>query len=986
MNKVYKVVWSKVKNTYVVASELAKSHTKAPKSGVIGWTLVCGVLAGVLSTGMVMPVFAAGDANKIVNGSTSTVTGADVKAYLDAYMRVLAGDGWYSVAIGQGTRVTNAKHDLAIGTSASATGNGSMAIGSHATANADGAIAIGCAGTSYSGETVTRATGTGSMAIGLNSYVRGTRGIAIGIGTREKDDYGIVIGTGGISEGGRSTALGNLAYATGENSLALGSGARADGTDSVTTGHQGTVFTRAVAVGADSFACNENAMALGSLAMSSGKNSVAIGYGSNADEENVVSFGGKRTVWSSVNGSVQSESYGVETRRLTNVSPGINPTDVATVSQLPKVTVYSAGNNITISNGTISATDYIGKNGISVTNEPVETEISYGSLLDRYNGSVSLLLNSCPDISTNLNPAINLGSMTTQEALDFLYENRNNYEAVANSPLSYAVSMYGNNIWDFYTALKAFSEGVYVETDYKNFISATADGEIVENDVRMVSGDTVYKALRDIGAIDQENVVLYDDDSKSKVTLGGTRGTTLTNLKAGELSRTSTDAVIGNQLWTTNQNVAGMKTSINTNTNNIASLNTSVTNALESITSISGLVDTVNTLKADKSLNNLDDAGRQVIATAAANAVQEYIAGNNKIVLNGVAMNNVTPDDWSSIDDELALKADKDDVYSKSETDTLLDAKADVSYVDEQLSAKANADEVYVKDEVDTMLNSKADKDSVYTKDEADVLLDAKADKTDLDSKADKAELEAKADKDASNIDVDAWANKLGTGSVEKGNTGLVNGGTVYDAISQFNYNNGLVKEQDGIIYMGAESDSKVISVYNKDGNGRVITGVMTNPEDPSSVANVGYVNAVAENATNQLHDAIGRVDSRVDKIGAQSAALAGLHPFELDGDQKWNVAAAYGGYKSEKAGAVGLFYKPSGNVLVSASSTVGDDSNMYNIGVSVALDKGNIGMTKAQLAKTVQQQNDVISKQNERIVEQDARIARLEAAMTKQK
>ena len=58
MNKVYKVIWSKAKNCYVVASELAKSHTKAPKSGVMSRALVAGVLACVLSCGAVMPAYA----------------------------------------------------------------------------------------------------------------------------------------------------------------------------------------------------------------------------------------------------------------------------------------------------------------------------------------------------------------------------------------------------------------------------------------------------------------------------------------------------------------------------------------------------------------------------------------------------------------------------------------------------------------------------------------------------------------------------------------------------------------------------------------------------------------------------------------------------------------------------------------------------------------------------------------------------------------
>ena len=59
MNKVYKVVWSKVKNCYVVASELAKRRTKSPKSGLIGKAAVAGILACVLNCGSVMPVQAA---------------------------------------------------------------------------------------------------------------------------------------------------------------------------------------------------------------------------------------------------------------------------------------------------------------------------------------------------------------------------------------------------------------------------------------------------------------------------------------------------------------------------------------------------------------------------------------------------------------------------------------------------------------------------------------------------------------------------------------------------------------------------------------------------------------------------------------------------------------------------------------------------------------------------------------------------------------
>ena len=58
MNKVFKIIWSKARNCYVVASELAKSYTKSPGSKVINRTVVAGVLACVLSCGAVIPAFA----------------------------------------------------------------------------------------------------------------------------------------------------------------------------------------------------------------------------------------------------------------------------------------------------------------------------------------------------------------------------------------------------------------------------------------------------------------------------------------------------------------------------------------------------------------------------------------------------------------------------------------------------------------------------------------------------------------------------------------------------------------------------------------------------------------------------------------------------------------------------------------------------------------------------------------------------------------
>ena len=77
------------------------------------------------------------------------------------------------------------------------------------------------------------------------------------------------------------------------------------------------------------------------------------------------------------------------------------------------------------------------------------------------------------------------------------------------------------------------------------------------------------------------------------------------------------------------------------------------------------------------------------------------------------------------------------------------------------------------------------------------------------------------------------------------------------------------------------------------------------------------------------VENKVNKLDSRVDKVGANAAALANLHPLEFDADSKWNIAAAVGGYKGETATAIGAFYRPNENVMVNVSSSFGTGENM---------------------------------------------------------
>lgn len=142
MNKVFKIIWSKERNCYVVTSELAKRCTKSPKSNIINRTVVAGVLACVLSFGTVVPVFAEGNvvvgddarAGYAYNGhpdySDITVVGSDVNAWGQG--NVVVGMSWDDSNMdGYDTGSSNIARTMANGTFNTVVGGLSVALGDH---------------------------------------------------------------------------------------------------------------------------------------------------------------------------------------------------------------------------------------------------------------------------------------------------------------------------------------------------------------------------------------------------------------------------------------------------------------------------------------------------------------------------------------------------------------------------------------------------------------------------------------------------------------------------------------------------------------------------------------------------------------------------------------------------------------------------------------------------------------------------------------
>ena len=117
----------------------------------------------------------------------------------------------------------------------------------------------------------------------------------------------------------------------------------------------------------------------------------------------------------------------------------------------------------------------------------------------------------------------------------------------------------------------------------------------------------------------------------------------------------------------------------------------------------------------------------------------------------------------------------------------------------------------------------------------------------------------------------------------------------------------------------------------------------------------------------------VGELDTRVNKVGAGAAALAALHPLDFDPDAKWDFAAGYGNYKGANAAAVGAYYRPNEDTMISVGGSFGGGENMVNAGIAVKLGQGNhVTNSKVAMAK------EMLAMQ-ERMAQMEAQMAKMQ-------
>ena len=257
MNKIFKVVWSKSKQCYVVVSEMAKNNSGKKR-----------VLASVLAA---LAVVSAGGVGSSVQAG-SDLRHSSVNISPDGTLNGSNTVSQNSVVVGFQNNTTGGS------------GNGHIIYGANNTATQDSSLAIGNQNTS---------TGPASTAIGVGSQATGRNTIAMGNVAKANNADNIAIGT--YSE---AMTNGQEAYA-----VALGSYAKAKAHMAVSVGAiANATGTESTAVGAGSTASGQNSQAFGARNTASGLHATAIGYGNTSAVEDTITVGTSNTA--SVGGGI----------------------------------------------------------------------------------------------------------------------------------------------------------------------------------------------------------------------------------------------------------------------------------------------------------------------------------------------------------------------------------------------------------------------------------------------------------------------------------------------------------------------------------------------------------------------------------------------------------------------------------------------------------------------------------------------------------
>ncbi|WP_097766708.1 YadA-like family protein [Escherichia coli] len=488
---------------------------------------------------------AIGDSS-LADGEKTIALGNTAKAY--EIMSIALGDNAnaskeYAMALGASSKAGGAD-SLAFGRKSTANSTGSLAIGADSSSSNDNAIAIG---------NKTQALGVNSMALGNASQASGESSIALGSTSEASEQNAIALGQGSIASKVNSIALGSNSLSSGENAIALGEGSAAGGSNSL-------------AFGSQSRANGNDSVALGVGAAAATDNSVAIGAGSTTDASNTVSVGNSATKRKIVNmaaGAISNTS-----------TDAINGSQLYTISD--SVAKRLGGGATVGSDGTVTAVSYALRSGTynnvgdalsGIDNNTLQWNKTAGAFSANHGANATNKITNVAKgtVSATSTDVVN-GSQLYDLQQDALLWNGTAFSAAHGTEATSKITNVtaGN--------LTAGSTDAVNGSQLK-----TTNDNVTTNTTNIATNTTNITNLTDAVNGLGDDSLLWNKTAGAFSAAHGTDATSkITNVKAGDLTAGSTDAVNGSQLKTTNDNVTTNTTNIATNTTNITNLTDAV--------------------------------------------------------------------------------------------------------------------------------------------------------------------------------------------------------------------------------------------------------------------------------------------------------------------------------------------------------------------------------------------------------------------------
>ena len=759
---------------------------------------------------------------------------------------------------------------------------------------------------SYGKDNVITATGTSAFAVGYNNTVTGDNSFVYGNANKATGTNAIAGGEYSKAVGRNSVAIGSSAQALKNDTFAIGSQARANGSD-------------ALAFGNGAYAENNSTIAIGKTVKAEADSTVAIGVRTSASGNSTVAIGRDNAVTSADTTVVGSNNGSVAADQ--SVVIGYNNTVTGTDPEQ----VVVGSNSKTGAQGAVA----IGTHAEATAMDAMA--IGNNTLADNAN-SVAIGTNSVTDGVVNTTSAT-IGGKT--------------YTFAGTNALS-TVSV-GSDA-------RSSANGA---ADYKRTITNVAAGRISDTSTDAVNGSQLHAAIKGIDKNHQDIV----DTAKGLQMLGDVVADHEVSIAANkqaaadamEEAKKHSSVVAGdNVVVTTSTNANGgveykvaTKKDVDLNSASFGSVSDPVHNTItkDGMAAFNGDVDTrfdANGMYIENR-DNLDNSTHDINGVTADSNNRHVAFTTNGIDAGNQVINNVAAGTKDT--DAVNLKQLKDSISTESVVaDSRVDNIASVGVLNGKSTGDTNAQYgVYVSK--NTVRNIAKDAIEFKGDDVIKVTRQVNANGADVVATTYNSANAAKV------TPLTYKANGVTKTTMLSDGLDFTNGSNTTASVDA----NGVVKyDLNKDITVDSVTAGKVVAdkaniggvtIDNSGINagGKTITNVARgiNANDAATVGQLNDVRTAMSNGdAATLSRANSYTDSRVSETTAQNAALAALHPLEFNKHDKFQVATGVGNYKNKTAMALGVFYQPNENTLLSLGATLGAHRNVVNAGATFRFGK----------------------------------------------